>query len=351
MSPLQFRVTAVESQPAEVITICLAPLNGEAFSYVAGQFLTFIFKQGNRELRRSYSICSSPFVEEPLQIAVKAIENGEISRWMHHQIRIGDQVDVSGPNGLFTYVPEEETSRTVFLLAAGVGIAPLFAILKTALVAENRTKVVLIYSSRGAEDTLFLSELNEWKNRYPHRFIIVHLFSHSKNLLRARLNGFLLKELIHEYLEYAPEQALFYTCGPVDYMDVCRITILGLGFLPEQVKRETFILPEDELDEDDTTIKVVDTNTYTVHLHFGGEVHTLEVPYPKRILEVALQHKIPLPYSCSGGVCSTCTATCIKGSVRMDYNEVLTDQEVAAGRVLVCTAHPTQNDTVITWKV
>jgi ring-1,2-phenylacetyl-CoA epoxidase subunit PaaE len=110
------------------------------------------------------------------------------------------------------------------------------------------------------------------------------------------------------------------------------------------------ILISDEVDEDDTTEKVKDTNTYSVNLHFKGKVHHLLVPYPKRILEVALANKIDLPYSCSGGVCSTCVATCVSGGVRMDYNEVLTDDEVQKGRVLVCTAHPTQNETTIVWE-
>ena len=167
--------------------------------------------------------------------------------------------------------------------------------------------------------------------------------------MRARLNGFLVHELIRQHLSFAKEDALFYTCGPVDYMDVCRISILGAGYLPHQVKRETFVLPEDEIDEDDATEKVVDKNTYSVNLIFQGETHHLEVPWPKRILDVALENKIKIPYSCSGGVCSTCAATCISGNVRMDYNEVLTDYEIARGRVLVCTGHPTENDTTITW--
>ncbi|MCY1532089.1 3-ketosteroid-9-alpha-monooxygenase, ferredoxin reductase component [compost metagenome] len=154
---------------------------------------------------------------------------------------------------------------------------------------------------------------------------------------------------MREQLLGAHEDAMFYTCGPVDYMDVCRITLLSAGFKAHQVKRETFILPEDEIDEDDFTVKVVDKNTYSVILHFAGKVHELQVPYPKRILEVALAHKINIPYSCSGGVCSTCSATCIKGGVRMDYNEVLTDDELAKGRVLVCTGHPTENGTTIVW--
>jgi len=349
MSMQKLRVIAVIPQPTEVIKICFETLNGEKLNYVAGQFLPLVFKFAERELRRSYSFCSSPDVEEPIAIAVKLVENGEISRFIHHQLRVGDEVEVAEPNGLFTYEVDNNLQRTVFLFAAGVGITPLFSILKTALIKESKSKIVLIYSSRSASDTLFLEEIAEWQLKYPDRLNVIHLFSNSKNLLRARLNGFLINQLTKEFLEFNKEDALCYTCGPVDYMDVCRITLLGSGFKPQQVKRETFVLPEDEVDEDDATEKVVDKNTYNVILHFRGNIHQLEIPWPKRILEVALANKINLPYSCSGGVCSTCTATCISGGVRMDYNEVLTDEEVANGRVLVCTGRPTENETTITW--
>lgn len=349
MSFQKLRVTAVSKQATEVLAINFETLNGEKLNYEAGQFLTLVFEVNGKELRRSYSFCSSPAVDEPIAIAVKLIENGEISRFIHHQLSVGDLVSVAKPNGQFVYEPNPHINRTVFLFAAGVGITPLLAILKTALVTETKSRIVLIYSSRSAEDTLFAHEIAQWGRNYPERLQIIHLYSNSKNLMRARLNGVLINQLVKEFLAFEKTDALCYTCGPVDYMDVCRITLLGAGFKPHQVKRETFVLPEDEIDEDDSTEKVVDKNTYSVILHFRGNVHHLTVPYPKRILEVALANKINLPYSCSGGVCSTCAASCIAGGVRMDYNEVLTDDEIAKGRVLVCTGHPTENGTTITW--
>jgi ring-1,2-phenylacetyl-CoA epoxidase subunit PaaE len=349
MSLQKLRVISVSNQPTEVIKICFETIDGTKLSYKAGQFLTLVFKVNGRDLRRSYSFCSSPAVDEPIAIAVKLVENGEISRFMHHQIKAGDVVDIVEPNGQFVYEPRVNIKRTIFLFAAGVGITPLFSILKTALRMEVNAKLVLIYSSRSADNTLFAEEISRWEILYPHQLRVIHLYSNSKNLLRARLNGSLINQLVKENMEFEPDDALFYTCGPVDYMDVCRITLLSAGFNPDQIKRETFVLPEDEIDEDDSTEKVVDKNTYSVILHFKGEIHHLLVPYPKRILAVALENKINLPYSCSGGVCSTCAATCVSGQVRMDYNEVLTDDEVARGRVLVCTGHPLVNGTTITW--
>jgi ring-1,2-phenylacetyl-CoA epoxidase subunit PaaE len=349
MSYQKLRVISVEKQPAEIIKISFETINGEKLAYKAGQFLTLVFEVNGKEYRRSYSFCSAPSVDEPIAIAVKLVENGEISRFIHHQLAVNDIVSIAAPNGQFIYETKPDTSRTIFLFGAGVGITPLFSILKTALLDERESKIVLVYSSRSADHTLFATELEKLQSTYPQRLKVLHLYSNSKNLLRARLNGFLINQLVKELLDFKRSDALFYICGPYDYMDVCKITLLGAGFNQDQIKRETFMPPEDEADEDDSTEKEKDTNTYTVNLHFQGKIHHLSVPYPKRILEVALENKINLPYSCSGGVCSTCTATCITGHVHMDYNEVLTDDEVAKGRVLVCTGHPTENETTIIW--
>lgn len=325
-------------------------LNGDKPDYLAGQFLTLQFQVNNRELRRSYSLCSSPALDEPLSIAIKLVENGEISRFLHHKTKVGDIIEALEPNGLFVYKVDQNLRRTVFFFAAGVGITPVFSIIKTALLEETHSKLILIYSSRSADETLFYKELNELEARYPKRLKIIYVSSHSKNLLYARLNVFLIEKLISQYLEFDPTDALFYTCGPIDYMVTCRIKILELGYSISQIKRETFVLPEDEADDDDMTEKEKgDTSTYTVTLNNKGVINHIAVPYHRTILQEALLNNIDIPYSCRAGICSTCTASCTSGHVRMDYNEVLMDDEIAAGRVLVCTGHPTENDTTIVW--
>ncbi len=283
-----------------------------------------------------------------LAIAVKMVENGEITKFLHHKVGVGDVLQALPPNGIFTYRTEKEIQRTVFLFAAGIGITPIFSILKTALLEENRSKLVLIYSNKSATDTLFYNELLEWQSKYPERLKIIFFFSESKFLATARLNNVSLERIVKEYLSFNPEDALFYTCGPINYMVLCRITLRAMGFPQEQIKRETYFIPEDEIDEDDTTEKKVkDTNTYTVIIDYHGKRHELEVPYFKRILEVALEKNINLPYSCGAGMCSSCTSTCVSGGVRMEYNEVLTDEELEKGRVLICTGHPTADNTHI----
>lgn len=344
----QLRIIGHQRLAAENVVIEFEPVDGKKLNYLCGQFLVFSFTINGREVRRSYSMCSSPVANEPLTIAVKLVENGEISKFLHHKVGVGDVLTALEPNGIFTYTPEKNLKRTVFLFAAGVGITPVFSILKTALLLETETKIVLVYSNRSVRDTLFYDQLNEWQMRYPLRFKIIYLFSESKNLLMARLNNVRIEQIVKEHLDFNRDDALFYTCGPINYMVLCRITLRALGFQMEQIKRETYFIPEDEADDDDTTEKKPkDTNTYSVIIDYKDQSYTLEVPYYKRILEVALEQEINLPYSCGAGMCSTCASTCIEGGVRMDYNEVLTDQELEQGRVLICTGHPTSNNTRI----
>ncbi|RZM25715.1 MAG: ferredoxin--NADP reductase [Pedobacter sp.] len=350
MELMKLRIQHLEYSQGETLILTFDLIDGQKPSYQAGQFLTLVFNIQGREIRRSYSLCSSPVADEPLAIAIKRVENGEISRFLHHKTRVGDVLHALPPNGLFVYEPQQELKRTVFLFAAGVGITPVFSIIKTALLAEQHSHIVLIYSSRSVDETLFYQQLNKWQEQYPNRFKIIYVSSQAKNLLMARLNVFLIEKIVKEDMKFAAEDAVFYTCGPIDYMVTCRITLLKLGFDISQIKRETFVLPEDEVDEDDMTEKEVkDKNTYEVVLKLKGNEYKLAVPYYKTILHVALENKIDVPYSCRAGICSTCTATCVKGGVHMDYNEVLMDNEIAAGRVLVCTGHPTADGTTIVW--
>ncbi|MET4083125.1 ring-1,2-phenylacetyl-CoA epoxidase subunit PaaE [Pedobacter sp. UYP30] len=346
----KLKVIDIVSQPGDNMTIKFESCGQPYPTYLAGQFLSLIFKSNDREIRRSYSFNSSPVVNEPLAITVKRVENGEISRFLHHKTTIGDEFNALSPQGIFSYHPIKNKKRDLFLFAAGVGITPLFSILKTALISEEQSSITLIYSNSSIENVLFYDELNAWQKNNPDRLTIVYLFSNSKNLATARLNKFYIEKLLKKHLKFERSDALFYSCGPIIYMDLCRITLLGAGFDPSQVKRETFVMPEDEPDEDDgSSEKIVDKNTYSVVIKFNGKTDTLLIPYPKRILEVALANNINLPYSCQAGMCSACTAFCTKGGVAMDYNEVLTDDEIASGKVLVCTGRPTENGTTLQW--
>jgi len=343
----KFKITDIITQPNNNISIRFEDMSGNYPSYKAGQFLTLSFTFGEREVRRSYSFSSSPALDEALEITVKRVENGEISRLLHGQAKVGDIIDVMEPQGIFTYEAKPEQRNTVVLFAAGVGITPLYSILKTVLREEPDSKVVLVYSNSSKEQTVFYEELLQWQSAYPDRLQIEFIWSNAKNLLKARLNRDYLIELVKEHVDLSLENSIFYTCGPLFYMDLCRYTLLGMGIPDERIKRETFYFPEEESDDDETEEEIVDTTAYTVYIDMYGVKQELIVPHNQSILETGLQQKLKLPYSCKSGMCSTCISQVTSGSVRMDYNEVLTDREVESGRCLICTAHPLEEGTTI----
>lgn len=342
----KFRISDIIKHPNNNISIRFQDLSGSFPVYKAGQFLTLCFHFGEREVRRSYSFSSSPDVDEPYEITVKRVDNGEISRLLHHNTIVGDIIDVMDPQGLFIYEPERKTHRTVFLFGAGVGVTPLFSILKTALVREKESKVVLIYSNSSKESTLFYNELITWQKKYPDRLKIEFIWSNTKNLLKARLNREYLIDLVNANIE-PDRDTVFYTCGPLFYMDLCRFTLLGMGFPDDRIKKETFHFPEEEEDEDEKEEEPVDMTDYNIILRFNGQDYPLTIPYNKSVLDVGLEHKLKLPYSCKSGMCSTCVSQVQEGAVRMDYNEILTDREVANGKCLICTSHPVEDGTII----
>ena len=342
----RFKISEVVPQPNQNISIRFEDLSGDYPKYKAGQFLTLAFQFGDREVRRSYSFSSSPALAEPLEVTVKRVDNGEISRFLHHRMQVGDEVSVLAPQGLFTFEPNVESKRTIFLFGAGVGVTPLFSILKTALTQEPESKVVLVYSNSSQNKTIFYEELLEWKSRFPDRLHIEFIWSDQKNLMKARLNRDYIISLVRSYSDL-DRANVFYTCGPLFYMDLCRFTLLGMGIPEQDIHRETFHFPEEEEDDDEKEEEPVDTRSFQVTLKFQGESYPLEVPYDKTILDVGLENKIKLPYSCKSGMCSTCISQVTDGAVRMDYNEVLTDREVEQGKCLICTSHPIEEGTVI----
>lgn len=348
MQQLKLTITRIEPQPNDIVVFTL--LSDQPVDFIPGQFISIELTINGKAHRRSYSLCNSPYLNEPLSIAVKRVENGEVSRALHDHYSVGDTLTAYAPSGMFQYHYQTEKQRDLILIGAGSGITPLMSILKSALHKEPQSNITLIYSNHSPETTLFYGELQTLQQQHTGRFNCIFLWSNSKNLGFARLNRDLLHKLVAQNLKHTTADALVYNCGPADYMLMVRLVLTGMDFLPEQLKKETFTLPQDEADDDDGTLaqeKVLDLNTYPISLSFEGKQYTIDVPYHQSILAAGLEQGINLPYSCKAGMCGTCSAQNTHGSVRMDYNEVLTDRETANGRILLCTAHPLENNVQI----
>jgi ferredoxin-NADP reductase len=333
---LQLQIDSVRKETADTVTFFLREVSGRKVHYKPGQFITLIMMHHGEEIRRSYSLSSSPD-EDLMSITVKRIQNGEISRLLLTYAKPGDIWDTVIPAGRFTPSNFEE-AKDVFYFAAGSGITPVFSHLKYLFKRPGKSKVTLIYSNLNEDAIIFKQPLDDLSATHPDRLTVIYLLSSNA----SRLNNLMAEQLVRRYVKFKTEQAEFFLCGPFTYMRMVNLTLLYMGIEPAQIRKENFVLE---------TVPIVSSITnfppQKVVINFHNEAYSIIAGENQSILQAGLQNNIQLPYSCRGGVCSSCAAICKSGKVEMVKNEVLTDAEIAAGWVLTCTGHALTDNVVI----
>ena len=335
---LKLKIERIKWETPDTASFYLSNTTGKPIHYKAGQFITLIFNHHNEEIRRSYSLSSSPD-EDLLSITVKRITNGEISRFMLAKEHPGDILTALAPAGRFT-ITNFEQEKDILLFAGGSGITPIFSQLKYILNRPGKSRITLIYSNQDAKSILFKDELNELVAKHPDRFTIINLLSSEAN----RLNTDRVEAMTRQIVQHELSKAWFYLCGPFPYMRMIRFALVYMGIDPNQIRRENFVLETVSV-----TSSIINFPPRNIRIKFKNEVHDLAVGENQSILQAALQNNVALPYSCRNGVCSTCTAKCASGKIEMVKNDVLTDADIAEGWILTCTGHPISDDVVISF--
>jgi ring-1,2-phenylacetyl-CoA epoxidase subunit PaaE len=306
------------------------------FGYTPGQYLDFSFQIEGAEHRRSYSICSAK--NETLAIAVKEMENGTVSKWFNREAKAGDEVYCTPPNGLFTL---ESQHKNIVAFAAGSGITPILSMAKN--LENNDGKLTLFYGNRSKSTSIFLDELESLKNTTTTLF-----FSGEKvdGTLSGRITGDSVSEQVKANLELLKADA-FFLCGPIQMIESVREKLIEFGVSESKIKRELFSAPVEDKKKSKVTAHEIGSKVKVIL--DGDEVVLKYKPKGKGILEMLDGEGFDAPYSCRGGVCSTCKAKVLEGSADMKLNYVLTDQEVEDGFILCCQAIPTSENVTISF--
>jgi ferredoxin-NADP reductase len=336
-------ISSIREETPGVKTFAIISEDGTSIPYAAGQFITFAFVHHGREERRSFSISSSPALSEQLSFTVKRIDNGAYSRLLIDRAKVGDKLFTTGAAGLFTLPENMDAYGQVFFFAAGIGITPVYSLIKTLLHKRPEKQVVLIYSNGSREEVVFYNELNELAKKFRNKFKVEFLYSTSFDLARARLSKALLPILLNEYAVVPQGRMLFYICGPFAYMRMAIISLEEQGINEDQIKKENF-------NTNDRVIKKAtppDTTAHHITIKMDGKEYTFPVQYPDTILQAAKKNGLALPYSCEVGRCGSCAALCTKGTVWLSYNEVLMDSDLKQGKILTCVGHPIGGDVAI----
>ncbi|TZF84872.1 iron-sulfur cluster-binding domain-containing protein [Pedobacter sp. BS3] len=342
---LHLRIEKIIPETADTKSYILAPLNKRDIVFLPGQFLTIIFRFEHETVRRSYSIVSLP--GEPLKITVKRVENGAVSRFVLINWKVGDTVESLAPAGRFHLAPQTSFPRDLFFFAAGSGIAPIIPQVRYLLQAEKQSNLYLFYSSRSEADTIFFNEVQQLAKTHP-RLRVRYFFSDPQQHWekRIRLNNGLLEEIMTGLIQHRPADAVFMICGPFTYMRMIKLTLGFMKFHSKQIRTEQY-LPAILRSQAPKIFHFPDT---TIRLTIKGKTYVLPVKSNETILRAALRNGIALPYSCEGGICSTCAAKCTHGKVEMSINEVLSDAELSQGWILTCTGYPADHQTIITFE-
>lgn len=349
--PLNVASVAKNTRDAVVVTFDVPEPLQSKFNFRPGQYLTLRTQINGEELRRSYSICAAPG-DGQLRVAIKRLNDGAFSTWANAQLGTGQTLDVMPPDGHFTIDFDPANARHYVAFAVGSGITPILSLIKTALETEPASTFTLYYGNRASSAVLFREEIEDLKNRFMSSFSLVYVMSREQqdiDLFNGRLDGPKVEQLLTQWTDPATIDVAF-VCGPQDMTESVIAALKGKGLQKSQIKFELFGSPTGPraLRTGKEASKAPGADMCEVTIVQDGVTRTITIEKNKdNLVDSALARGIEMPYSCKGGVCSTCRCKVIEGEVDMDANFALEDYEVERGFILSCQSFPVSDTLLI----
>ncbi len=338
-------VKDIRKETADCVSIAFQiPANlSSHFVFKQGQYITLRTNILGADVRRSYSICSSP-LENELRVAVKKVAGGLFSTFANEQLQIGDRLDVMPPIGRFHTDLNPKNKNAYVAFAAGSGITPVLSIIKTTLATEPNSFFTLVYGNKNRHSIIFKEELETLKNRYLDRFKIIHLLSREKTdtpINHGRIDAEKLN-ILSKHLIDIPSTDAYFLCGPEEMVLTIKNELLAKQVPLQKIHIELFTTQLNT--EKKVSRQIVNNSTSTtseINIKLDGISFEFRLGFDgQSILDAALQNGADLPFACKGGVCCTCKAKLLGGEVEMDVNYGLEPDEIEQGYILTCQSHP-----------
>lgn len=330
------------------------------YDHLPGQYVALRTTLDGVEVRRSYSLCRAPEhrtdgAPTRLSVAVKRDEGGTFSTWAQTGLHPGFRIDVMSPQGTFTSGLDDLDEKHVVGIAAGSGITPLMALAHTVLSRSQTSRFTLLYTNRSTLDVMFLEDLADLKDRYPTRLTLHHVLSREQRtapVLSGRIDEPKLRTILDALIDPADVDEWF-LCGPLALVDLCREVLADVGVPRVHVRFELFTTGDEPVRAARPVTVRSGEKTVRIEVNLDGVSSTVESPIAAResVLNAALRVRPDAPFACAGGVCGTCRARVLEGSVTMTENYALEPDELERGYVLTCQSHPTSDRVVVDYDV
>jgi ring-1,2-phenylacetyl-CoA epoxidase subunit PaaE len=351
------KVQEVRTETADCVSVVLQiPDNLQAnFTFIPGQYITLKKNiNGTEAIRRSYSICAAPH-EKEMRVAIKKVSEGQFSTYANEQLQVGDELEVMTPTGNFTYSKNKEATNYIGFVS-GSGITPVLSIIKDILHTQAHSTFTLVYGNKNLASIIFKEEIEALKNVYTNRLQIIHILSRERlevALNYGRIDAAKCESLFTKLLDIK-KYAEAFLCGPEEMILSVKEYLIQKGMPASQVKFELFGTAASYANAKNKIEQVQQPTGPVSKVSVKLDDRTFEMMLAQagdNILDAALQAGADLPYACKGGVCCTCRAKVISGTVKMDVNYALEPLEVEQGYILTCQAHPTSPEVLIDFDV
>lgn len=347
---VDLKVKNIIQETKDAISIVFEHPAGRKINYKSGQFLTLIVPIEGKEVRRAYSLCSSPFVDADLVVTVKRVDKGLMSNWLPDNLKAGATLKVMEPMGQFTTEFSATNKRHLVLFAGGSGITPMMSIIKSTLTQEPDSICSLIYCNRDIESIIFKDQFDQLQTKYEGRLHVIHILDNAPMNWQGYsglLNHDMLKKLFERMPDWGHDKTTYLMCGPEGMMKNVD-SLLALQQIPkERIFKESFVAGVLDKDKKVEAPAATEKKTREVTIRYDGNEFKIMVEPNRTILETALDQGIDLPYSCQSGLCTACRGKALSGQVKLDEEEGLSQSERAEGYVLTCVGHPLTDDVVI----
>lgn len=342
------KVIKITRETPDANTIHFAKPAGNGYDYKPGQYLTLKATVGGESIRRAYSLCSSPTEDADLAVTVKRVDNGKFSNWVGDFLKEGDVVEVMPPMGKFHIELNPANAHHYVLIGGGSGITPLMSILRTVLKNEANSKITLIYGNRNPQSIIFNAALENLANQYGSRLRIVHAVETPDanwTGIVGRMDRHKLMPILQDVITGDGMAKSYWLCGPAPMMEEAQSALGFLGVASKSVHRESFTAPLPDPEKVAAASSAVKARgDYTVTVILDDREFEVPVNAKTTILEAVIDAGYDPPYACQMGVCCTCRAKLMSGSVEMEEDEGLSDSEIEEGYILTCQSHPLTAD-------